>query len=380
MGLQGLSMTAITDLVSSSRPNRPKDKYTQTQSLTDYPLVRLLFKENKEIMDGGAGLSVPAGSTTASASSYEFSVRLRDSAAFEWIRAFSQSANVLTQLMGLAYGPVAFFREHFLFDTLERAMNSGSGKMVDTLNARRDGCAASVTKNLEGAIARSTQPVTGASSDFRGLFGILSTTSLSAASDTTGDFNGSQIVNTDGTTTATVLGIDASNVDNQRWRNWCANYSGTLNLPALDTMRRGMTRTNFRALEEFTGQGGRSGGRRVILMGHANADEYEKLANAGPDWKISGGTGDVNRATDTTFRSVGIERVPVFDTISWAPIVGLWTAKIYGLNLSGFWMNEQDPISHQQSSTVYRVDQISSAMLFCEDRRAGGWVLSTTRT
>lgn len=380
MGLQGLSMTTITDLVSNTRPEHPKNRYTQTQSLTDYPLMRLFFKENKEILEGGAGYSVPAGSTTGTGATYEFSVRLRDSAAFEWIRSYSVSANVLTQLMGLASGPIAFFREHFLFDKLEKSMNSGSGKMVDTLDARRDGCAASIHANLESAIARPTQPVTGTSSDFRGLFGILSTTGMNVASDTVGDFNGSQIVNSDGSTTSTVLGIDCSNVDNQRWRNWCGNYSGTLNIPALDTMRRGMTRTNFMALEEFKGGDGGRSGKRVILMGHSNADEYEKLTNAGPDWKIKGETGDVNRATNYTFRGVDVVRTPAFDQISFAPIVGLWTAKIYGLNIKGLWMEEEDPISHQQSSTAFRVDLISSAMMFCEDRRAGGWVLSTIRT
>lgn len=374
-------MGQITDLVSNTRPKHPKNKYTQTQGLTDYPLMRMFFKENKELIDGGAGYSVPAGSTTALNASYETSVRLRDSAAFEWIRPYSVSANVLTQLMGLASAPMAFFREHFLFDKLEKAMNSGEGKMVDTLDSRRDGCAASIHSNLEAAIARSTQPVSGPSSDFRGLFGILSTTSLNASSDTTGDFNGSQIVNSDGTTTSTILGIDASNVDNQRWRNWCANYSGTLNLPALDTARRGMTRTNFMALDEFKGQGIRSTeGKRVILMGHANADEYEKLTNAGPDWKISGATGDINRATQYTFRGVDIVRTPVFDQISFAPIVGVWTKHVYGLNIGGIWMDEQDPQTHMQSSTTYRVDLVSSAMLFCDDRRAGGWVMSTTRT
>lgn len=380
MGLAGLSISQISDLTTNTRPKQPKNKYTQTQALTDFPLVRLFFKDNKEIIDGGAGYTVPAGGGTAFASSYEARVRLRDSAAFEWIRPFTVSANVLTQLFGLAAAPMAFFREHFLFDKLEKAMNGGEEQIVNELDGRRDGCAASIHTNLERAIARATQPLSGNTADFRGLFGILSTTSLNAASDTTGDFNGQQIVNSDNSTTASILGIDASNVDNQRWRNWCANYSGTLNVPALDTMRRGMTRTNFMALDEFKADSARAGaGKRCILMGHGNADEYEKLSNAGADWKIVGATGDVNRATQYTFRGVDIIRTPAFDEISFAPIVGVWTKHVYGLNIQGIWMNEAEPQSHMQSSTTFRVDEVSSAQMFCDDRRAGAWVLSTTR-
>lgn len=381
MGLAGLSISQISDLTTSTRPKQPKNKYTQTQALTDFPLVRLFYKNNKEVIEGGAGYTVPAGGGTAYASSYETRVRLRDSAAFEWIRPFSVSSNVLTQLFGVAAVPMAFFREHFLFDKLEKAMNGGPEQIVNELDGRRDGCAASVHTNLERSIARATQPVAGATADFRGLFGILSTTSLNAASDTVGDFNGSQIVNSDGSTTSTVLGIDASNVDNQRWRGWCANYSGTLNIPALDTMRRGMTRTNFMALDDFKQDSPRSGeGKRVILMGHSNTDEYEKLTNAGPDWKIVGATGDVNRATQYTFRGVDIQRTPAFDEIAFAPIVGIWTKHVYGLNLQGIWMSEAEPQSHQQSSTTFRVDEVSSAQMYVDDRRAGAWVMSTART
>ena len=64
--LQGLSRGQITDLVTGTRPKHPKNKYTQTQGLTDYPLTRLFFKQNKEIIDGGAGTTVPAGSSTQS--------------------------------------------------------------------------------------------------------------------------------------------------------------------------------------------------------------------------------------------------------------------------------------------------------------------------
>lgn len=381
MGLAGLSISQISDLTTNTRPKQPKNKYTQTQSLTDYPLTRLFFKDNKEVIEGGAGYTVPAGGGTAYASSFEARVRLRDSAAFEWIRPFSVSPNVLTQLFGLAAAPMAFFKEHFIFDKLEKALNGGEEQIVNELDGRRDGCAASIHTNLERAIARGTQPVAGTSSDFKGLFGILSTTGMNVASDTVGDFNGQQIVNSDASTTATILGIDASNVDNQRWRNWCANYSGTLNIPALDTMRRGMTRTNFMALDEFKNDSARGGaGKRVIMMGHSNTDEYEKLTNAGPDWKIVGATGDVNRATQYTFRGVDIVRTPAFDEISFAPIVGIWTKHVYALNLRGFWMSEEAPQSHQQSSTTYRVDMISSAQMFCDDRRSGAWVMSTART
>lgn len=374
-------MTQIADLTTGSRPENPKNKYTQTQALTDFPLTRLFFKENKEILGGGAGYSVPAGGGTPVAASYQTQVRLRDSAAFEWTRPFSVSPNVLTQLFGQAAAAIAFFKEHYVFDKFESAMNGGPEQIVSVLDGRRDGCAASVHTNLERAIARGTQPVSGNSSDFRGLFGILSTTSLNAASDTVGDFNGQQIVNSDSSTTSTILGIDASNVDNQRWRNWCANYSGTLNIPALDTARRGMTRTNFMALDEFKVNGVRSGeGKRVIMMGHSNTDEYEKLTNAGPDWKIVGATGDVNRATQYTFRGVDIVRTPAFDEISFAPIVGIWTKHVYGLNLKGLWMHETEPQSHQQSSTTFRCDIYSSAQMFVDDRRSGAWVMSTVRT
>lgn len=384
MALAGLSIGSITDLVVGTRPQAPKNRYSNTQALTDFPLVRLFFKDNKEIIDGGAGFSPtgsPSGSSvTAAQSTYEERVRLRDSAAFTWIRPYATTPNVLTQLMGLAAGTIAFFQEHFLFDKFDKAMNSGKERIYNELDARRDGCAASIHNNLELAIASPTQPVSGPSSDFRGLFGIISTTGVGVASDTVGDFNGQQIVNADGTTTSTILGIDASNVDNQRWRNWNANYGGTLNLPALDTMRRGMTRTNFTALDEFKVEGGHPGaGKRVILMGHGNADEYEKLTNAGPDWKIEGATGDVNRATQYTFRGVTLVRTPAFDQISFAPIVGLWTKHVFGISIGGLWMTEEDPVNHMNSTSTFRVDLNSSAMLFCTDRRAGAWVLSTTR-
>lgn len=371
MGYAGLSATAIVDLVNTSRPREPKKHYSNTQLFVNYNAARLFFKDAREDLGGGLATN---------GDSYRARIVLRAATTAQWTQPYAVTPNVLEEVTGYCGTPRAWFEGHWMFDKREPEMNAEDEQIVKVQNVRRDAAVESIYNLIEQAICSGTQAKTGTAANFQSLFTLLNTLET-GTTDNTGGFNGKTFYYDDGTSSTTVLGLDASVVANARWRNWVATYSGGIDAQLVDTIRRARSRTNFQILPELKGDPFRSGGKVTLAMGLTAFEGMTRLANAGSDVRRIDGGNKADPAPFTDVEVCGLPVMPVaaFENVSFSPIVGLNTKHIYGMTASNAWLNEGDPINHQQSHNVFRVPMDGTCLLTTDNRREAGFVIHTVR-
>lgn len=367
MGMQGLTSSQISDLLDTTRPKQPKDRYSNTLPYTNFNAAKLLFKQAREDIGGGA--------------TYEARVQLRYGTAARWTQPYAVTPNVLDELVAYSSTARAWFESHFMFDKREKAMNEPSDeRIVKNLNARQDGAVIGLWKMIEESICRGTQPTVGAAANFLALFTLLSTCTT-GTTDAVGGFNGTTYYKDDGTSSTTICGIDASTVANANWKNWCATYSGNVDKNLVDSIRRARGRTNFEKLPELKGDPFRSGGMVAGLCGHTVSEGLVAMANVGSDVRrVEGSKGDPAPLTEVEVCGLPLIKVAALENVSFQPFVGVNTQHLYGMTLSEGWMAQGDPLNHQQSSNTFRVPIDGTCLATVDNRREAGFVIHTVRS
>jgi hypothetical protein len=362
--MPGITLDTITNFQNSARAKVRRKTFTETLALTNHSLLQEFIWRNPQ--------TIPAGGTK-----YEERIRLRANVgATRGVDLYEVTAAQKAPPVAVASAKYVFYENKgIVFDLREDELNSGDESIIRHMDAERSANYEDIALKLENDLA--TTPLS--SSDTKHIMGIPtwirpSMTSLGAfTADLTGGFNGTYIRYLNGSTasvSATLANIDASSVDSERWRNWCATRpSGDLTLPTCQTIRRGMNATNFKALPMLKGE--QKTTDAVVFMSETDHDVYMTLVEAGPDDR----NGDVFPFKDFTLGQARIVRTPQFNNDAIRPIYFLRLGLFSLIKVPGRWMKEGKAREKADAHNTVYIPIDIGGQLWCHSPRAAGGVV-----
>jgi len=353
------NIRSLGDLLELTIENMPRGDFDEALTRRDVPLARLVFSERMVGKNGGFAM--------------KDRIRVRPSTSARFVVPYEGAGGNNDNYMVSIVTEWASFMDKMEFNELEEDLNSGdSTRIIDIVEGRRSATYEGIYNLIESALAREPQNI----SDTKALWGFpyWLRRLLPGVVDTIGGFNGQTIQFQDGSTTTFLgygTGADASLPQNANLRNWAATYSGVFDIQAFRTVRRARRRTQFRPLAELKGRTDR-GGKQLLLMPQDQAEQYEDLANAGPD----DNDGDLTKHSKYKIDNMEPVPVPEFDTLSYAPLYGAKTGHIEGCILKSRWMREMRPVQDPDDPLTYQIPIVGTCNMKMLNPRAGGFVVS----
>lgn len=363
--MPGITQSQMITLLNTTISNFMKGKHVGTQQLQQYAGVE------KFILSGKSGNSLD-GHT------FEWVVQLRkNSGSFRGVDFHEAwSAVEGPAPVRASVKVVKYEGKGIVVDARERAMNGGPGQIVNMLNTKKDAFFEEVYSTLERDIFGIPQ----APNDGKRLTSLYQwarpsmNSSGTFVADTIGGFNGQYIRYANGATAqSTLAGIDAADLNNERWRNWVFTHGGTLTLDVCRAIRRANNYTNFKAFPKKIGE--TVMGSVSIFMNQAFHEAYLDLINAGPDdRRVGANKADIFPFQESTVAGVNIIRAPQLDLDATAPIFGVRHDKCYIARMPGFWFREsgfrEKPDAH---NSLYAPIDVCGELI-CESPREAVWV------
>lgn len=359
---------AIVPNVSTYNPNvdlvrttlaRLGRTFADTLRDIDLPLTRLLI--NPLVEEGGG-------------TGYEHRHRILVKGTARFVTLYEPVSEVQKDLFEVTRSHWVHSEKHMILDNKELDMQSGAEKIVDLI----DGRWSEVYEDSALLWEDSMSGLPTSNSDTRNIRGIRywfpETDRDTATPDYVGGFGGTtvRLGGAGGTDDTNIGGADRSTARNLRLRSWAANYSGDIDDWFLDTLRRARTRTAFRTITQIRGEKPSDMKPNYLFMPHAQADLIEKRANRGPDDYQN----DINRFVDPTIAGMQPVRVPTWDSLAMAPIVGIKTSKLKVQRLNGRWNKQLEPRPGSNQTEVVDTPLVSTLLMHCTDPRSGGFNIS----
>lgn len=325
--MPGLTDAQMISLLNSTLSKFLRDKFISTQKLQQYAVCE------KFILTSRPGVSLDSHT-------FEWTVRLRaNEGSFRGVNFHEPWQAVEGPEPVRARVPtIKYEGKGIVIDRREKAMNAGPEAIIDVLRFKTDAFFEEVFNVLEQHIL--SRPVS--QSDTVRLWGLgmwarpSMTSTGTFVSDPTGSFGGTYIRYQDGTVSSILAGIDAANVVNERWRNWCFTHSGVMDFSVCEAIRRANNYTGFRAFPRKIGT--TVMGNCSIFMNQAFHEQYLTLVNLGPDDRgVGPNRADIFPYQDGSLNGVNIIRTPQLDFDSMAPIYGVRHDQVYLARMPGFW-------------------------------------------
>lgn len=346
---------SLGDMLETTIEDMPRGQFDETLQKRDVPLARMVFGERRVNKSGGFAM--------------KDRIRVRPSTSGRFVVPYEGTGASNDNYMVSIITDWMTYIDKMPYNELEEDLNSGdSTRIINLIEGRRSATYEGLYNLLEAALAREPQNA----ADARSLWGFPYWFRRNAAgvNDTVGGFNGTTIRFQDGTT-SNVLGFgtaaDASLPTNANLRNWTANYSGVFDITAFRTVRRAKRRTQFRMLPELRGKTDR-GSMQVLLMPEDQCEQYEDLANAGPD----DNDGDLTKKSKYRIDGLTPVAVPEFNFLSYAPMYGCKMGHIEGCVLKSRWMREMKPVQDPNDPLTWNVPITGSCnMKVLNTRNAG---------
>jgi len=247
--------------------------------------------------------------------------------------------------------------KNMIWDLLELESNKSSPERIyQLIKGRHSAKEEGVANWLEAQVWGIPQNA----SDIANMHGVLTWAKRSMNSSgtyvaqPTVQFNGTYQTWGDGTTTATLAGVDASSALYERFRNAVATYSGSVDDTLLELIMDMMDALMWSPLADLEGRFEVSD--QIQFWPNRLALAYKKLVNKGNDDRGSGGKGDFFPIRQTTANGGRMVAVPYLDNYSYNPIIFCNLGGQQGLKLrkcAGRWDNENSPEKWDGSHTSY---------------------------
>lgn len=362
--MPGLTLASLQNFQNSNRAKVRKMTFAETVSYNSYSLLDEFIWRNPK--------TIPASGTK-----YEERIRLRaNTGATRGVDLYETTSAQKAPPVAVASANYVFYENKgIVFDLREDALNGGDEAIIRHMDAERSANYEDIANKLENDLA--TTPLS--SADTKHIMGIPTWMRPSMTSggvftaDLTGGFNGTYIRYLNGSTasvSATLANIDASDVNNERWRNWVATRpSGDLTLPTCHTIRRGMEATKFKALPMLKGE--QKTTDAVVFMSETDHDVYKTLVESGPDDR----NGDVFPFKDFTLGQARIIRTPAFNNDAIRPIYFLRLGMFSLIKMPGFWMKEGKAREKADAHNTVYIPIDIAGQLWCHNPRGAGGVV-----
>jgi len=362
--MPGLTLAQLTNFQNSSRAKVRKTTFAETVALMDYAMLGEFIWRNPK--------TIPASGTK-----YEERVRLKaNTGATRGVDLYETTSAQKAPPVAVASANYVYYENKgIVFDLREEALNGGDEAIIRHMDAERSANYEDIANKLENDLA--TTPLS--ATDTKHIMGLPTwlrpsmTTGGTFTADLTGGFNATTIRYLNGSTatfSSTLAGIDASTVDNERWRNWCATRpAGDITLPVCQTIRRGMEATKFKALPMLKGE--QKTTDAVVFMSQTDHEAYKALVESGPDDR----NGDVFPFKDFTLGQARIIRTPQLDNDAIRPIYFVRLGFFSLIKMPGFWMKEGAPREKADAHNTVYIPIDIAGQLWCNNPRAAGGVV-----
>lgn len=190
--------------------------------------------------------------------------------------------------------------------------------------------------------------------------------------DPVGGFNGTTGVYADGDTTTEILTVNRTNVPLAR--TWAATHNG-VNSAYLDTLRRAMKRTGFKAPRDMKGYVDTAMSEVRYFTNQADQEAYESLVNRGPDNR----NGDANPFTEVLYRGMIWKGLAALDGKAHSPGYGWNFKKTFPFAHKKYWMRWSDSYREPGDDESYYKRLDCELQMVTINERSGGWCMHETR-
>ena len=360
--MAGVKNSELLDLIASTLEDLPDQEFEVAWTDQRYEFCRIYQNERMEV-DGGTAISRR--------------VMLDNSGNARYRRLFDVDTPSVADVMSTITVPWTTIGTHYSWDVQEILRNKSDAKgFIKIMKERRiDGLWA-----LADLIEEKSWKAPDSATDDLHPYGVpyyLSIfTDASGTLNTSAGFNGQAAAFGDGTYSTTVAGIDAN--AETKWRNYCAPYSAVDNA-LLKAFRLAFMQTNFKVPLIIEDPSDQSRGQKRT---YANFDTVAELMDL-CDQKDDNHSGKdiLGNLRVSEGGLVTVNRLPVIPIaqlvdVDYDPIYTIDFSKFKPFVQSGYWMNEQEPMSGGVSQhTVFTVFLDGSHNNLCTNRRTAGFVM-----
>lgn len=336
MPLPGKTLSQMLNLVAGTQKKIVRKKWIGSQALQNYePATTLLDAAKGDASGTGWQKNMHMAANTGATYTYDFYSPV--------VVQKAPAQKVLTLAQWAKYENAGL-----RFDLEEKRQNMGDPEqIVDIMQAERE----TNNEDIAQKFATDLQGIgQSGPTDLNTMFGLRyyarrSQSSGTYVANTSGGFTGQEITWADGSgNSTTVLGLDASDVSNERLRNFTITHDGSMNLTTAQKVHLMLRRIRFRPFKNRKGEV--STGSDSLFLSQLFEDQYIDMVNDGPDDR----DGDLFPFTTTTLAGVEIKSVPLWDSVTEQPIIAL---RGNGLQISyapGAWFTESKPYmtSHRE--------------------------------
>jgi len=353
-GQQVINTTTAMDLVKTTLDNLETQDYSETFAYQRYAVCEGLFQSNRVPVSGGA-------------TGRQRRVRLGTEENARGTRLFATGALTVGNVMQTMYEPWVMFEAGMAYEVTEIARNRGAAQIVDLVKTRRSAMWEDICNYFE----RRGMLGPDSSTDDLNPKGLLFHCRMlnTGVSDPSGGFNGTYGIFQDGTSTQTVAGLDSSNTDFGRLRNWAWTHSGTLDAATLRQLRVAINRVNWRPpkMGKYAGKAKETDYKQFrVYWPQTFGEQYQEIVNAGPDDRegnFSPFWGDL------PYGPVETVSTPVLDGVANYPIIGVdhGFTKVYAS--AGRWMVENDPLTDPTNHRIFNIWYDCDYLIACDEPR-----------
>ena len=353
--MPGLALTDIPDLVNTTLPHfKSRGRFEAAFNLQNYYFLDEVFQQDRyDVQDG---------------TQVEWTVVLAGNGSARHAGLYATRTNrEQRDVVKLARGNWCFADAEAIYHSFELLANRGPSQKAKYIKTRYF----AAYKDLADIIEQRAVLTPADASDQENPVGLPWWIRManSGVTDYTGGFIGRRSRYADGTGTTTTGGIDSD--AEALWRNWACNHAG-MGIALCDSIRRGMTYTNFRpprnVKEMYTGPS-----RKLrILSSLAYQIEYSRLVNNGPDNR----NGDLSPfGVELNYSGIRWVGVPTLETAAYNPVYCVDFANFQPIVHSDMWLKELDPMNDRDQPHVFvqRIDCWYNYI--CVNPRQAGFVI-----
>lgn len=363
----GITIEQAIDLGYATLQAFKQDAIAQTLKHQTYEVVNRWLKGDKKVLGGGKKVT--------------WDVNLRDANQGKHVNIGETDSPQIVQIARECEDNWVHYKNSFSYSRKELSMNlNNKTRIFNLFKNRRLNCARESCDDLEEAAWKTPS----SSTDRKAPNGIPSWICQADTSAVTGAFEGYL---PDYTTSAdtesaytTIGGLACSSTTNARWANWYANHSNNLDDSLLKILRRSFRKTKFQtpvlAKMAIDPESGFNNFR--LYTNSAVLDEIEELAHKSDD-KIGYDLGKY--AGNVIFKGIPFMYVDSLDTeLTYVygknPIFGVNHQHFYPIVLSGENFTWSKPMTQVGQNLVLTVYLDLSYAYVCDNRRAGGFLIS----
>jgi len=351
----------LADLIATTLNDLPKQEFEVGWDNTDYEFCRIYQKERMQI-DGGPNI--------------ERKVMLDPTGNARYRRLFDTDEPNVGDVMHTITVPWTQIGSHYSWDRLEILRNKNNAKgFINLMEVRRIDGLWSLANLIEERAWKTPESSTDDLYPYGVPYYITYYSDASGTLNTGAGFNGVATKFQDGTYTASVAGINATN--EAKWRNYCAVYTEVDN-SMLKIFRLAFMNTRFKApLFVKDPSKMQQASKRVYASFDAVADLMD-LADQKDDRHTGKDVLSNLKVDDGGL--VMVNRLPVvpidqLNSASYSPIYCIDFAKLVPYVQEGYWMEEGEPMTDRGQHTTFTVFLDGAHNNLCLNRRTVGFVL-----